>query len=245
MDKAFLRKTAVFRGMTDEELDSALVSLTASERSYLRDEVILHAGDTTGSIGLVTEGSVRIESNDIRGSRSILSDVGRGQVFAESYAVMGDEALTVDAVAGQDCRVLMLRISPGSISPAGAQGGSRGSSAGSGAGEATGWRIKLMSNLLEITARKNLVLSRRIFHTSPKSIRARVMSYLSSVSVQEGSDEFDIPFDRQELADYLNVDRTALSKELGRMRRDGLITFRKSRFRLRSQDGSHLPATHE
>ena len=87
-----------------------------------------------------------------------------------------------------------------------------------------------MSNLLTISAHKNLHLSGRSFHTSPKSIRGRVMSYLNSVSIQTGKREFDIPFDRQQLADYLNVERTALSKELGKMQKDGYFTVRKNHF---------------
>ena len=87
--------------------------------------------------------------------------------------------------------------------------------------------------MLTISMRKNLMLSGRSFHTSPKTIRGRVMAYLSSMSLQAGSDEFDIPFDRQQLADYLNVERTALSKELGRMQKEELITVRKNHFRLK------------
>ena len=81
-----------------------------------------------------------------------------------------------------------------------------------------------------ISMNKNLVLSGRIFNTSPRTIRERVLSYLSSVSLQKRSTEFDIPFDRQQLADYLNVERTALSKELGKMKKDGLISVRKNHF---------------
>ncbi|MBR2807174.1 MAG: winged helix-turn-helix domain-containing protein, partial [Oscillospiraceae bacterium] len=81
-----------------------------------------------------------------------------------------------------------------------------------------------------ISAHKNLALSGRSFHTAPKTIRGRVMSYLNTVSLQRGSREFDIPFDRQQLADYLNLERSALSKELGKMQRDGLITVRKNHF---------------
>lgn len=214
MDKDLLMNTVVFRGMTVGELDSALAALGASEREYVKDTVILQAGDVTDAMGLVLDGSVRIESIDIWGNRTILSHVGKGQVFAETYALVKDEPLLVDAVANQDCSILMLHI--GRL--------------GQGTHDAALWRLKLMSNLLTISMHKNLMLSGRSFHTSSKTIRGRVMSYLSSMSLHEGSDEFDIPFDRQQLADYLNVERTALSKELGKMQHDGLIDFRKSHF---------------
>ena len=90
----------------------------------------------------------------------------------------------------------------------------------------------LIRNLLAVTSQKNLALSRRIFHTSPKTIRGRLLSYLSAQALRENSRSFAIPFDRQQLADYLGVDRSALSAELGRMRAEGLIRFRKNEFEL-------------
>ena len=214
MNKDFLKKTVIFRGMNDDELNAALSALSSSEKKYTKDEVILHAGSITNMMGLVLEGTVRIESNDMWGNRTILSHVGEGQVFAETYAMAKDEPMLVDAVANEKCKILMLRIgSPGSCSQ-----------------DPSPWRLKLTTNILDVFMRKNLMLAGRSFHTSPKSIRGRVMAYLNSVSLQNGSDEFDIPFDRQQLADYLNIERTALSKELGKMQKDGLITTKKKHF---------------
>ena len=216
MDKNLLKATVIFRGMNDDELDSALLTLKSSEKEFIKDEVILYAGSTTNMMGLVLEGSVRIESNDMWGNRTILSHIGKGQVFAETYAMVKDETLLVDAAANENCRILMLNV--GSLDSYGQ--------------DSSMWRLKLISNILDISMQKNLMLSGRSFHTSPKSIRGRVMAYLSSVALREGSDEFDIPFDRQQLADYLNVERTALSKELGKMQQDGLISTKKRHFRL-------------
>ena len=92
------------------------------------------------------------------------------------------------------------------------------------------WMMKFLRNLLNVSAHKNLTLSGRSFHTAPKTIRGRVMSYLNAVSLRKHTSEFDIPFDRQQLSDYLNLDRSALSKELGKMQREGLITVRKNHF---------------
>ena len=94
------------------------------------------------------------------------------------------------------------------------------------------WVNKLIFNLLQISAHKNLTLSLRSFHTAPKTVRGRIMAYLNSVSLQNHSAEFDIPFNRQQMADYLSLDRTALSKELGRMRNEGVILFRKNHFKI-------------
>ena len=181
-----------------------------------KDSVILHAGDTTDRMCMVLEGSVTIESNDIWGNRTILSHIGKGQYFAETYSLLQNEPMLVDVTANEDCRILFLKI--GSLNAL--------------REDPATWKNKLTVNLLAISANKNLHLSSRSFHTSLKTIRGRVMSYLNAVALQKKSNEFDIPFDRQQLADYLNLERTALSKELGKMQKDGLIRFRKNRFKL-------------
>ena len=217
MDMGTLQKARIFRGLTAEELSSALLALRGEEKWYRKGQVLLHAGDLTEKMGLVLEGSVTIESNDAWGNRSILSHVGPMQLFAETYALLAGEPLLVDAAANEDCRVLFLRAD-GILQLT---------------EQAAPWARKLAANLLGITAMKNLHLAGRSFHTAPKTIRGRVMAYLNTVSLQKQSKDFDIPFDRQQLADYLNLERSALSKELGRMQREGLIETRKSHFRIR------------
>ena len=214
MDTGFLQKTILFKGMTEEEILSVLSSFHAQEKRYKKGQALLHAGDITEKLGLVLEGSVTIESNDAWGNRTILSHVGSAQLFAETYALLDDEPLLVDVIANEDCRILFLRV-----------GNAHNLTAIS-----TPWVFKFMENVLTISALKNLHLSGRSFHTAPKTVRGRVMAYLNTVSLQTRSREFDIPFDRQQLADYLNVDRTALSKELGRMKDAGLIKARKKHF---------------
>ena len=214
MDAQQLQKTMLFRGMTDSEIAEALQVLEAHEKHYKKGETLLIAGTITERMGLVLQGSVTIESNDAWGNRTIISHVGNGQVFAETYALLENEPMLVDVIASEDCRVLFLRSGRiqslnSSLEP---------------------WALKYISNLLTISMHKNLILSGRSFHTAPKTIRGRVMAYLNSVSLQRQSREFDIPFDRQQLADYLNLERSALSKELGKMQREGLISCRKNHF---------------
>lgn len=207
-----ISKTMLFKGMYPDEIDKALTKLTSIKKKYKKGSRILSAGKTTERMGLVLEGSVTIESNDIWGNRTILSHIGEGQFFAETYSLLPDEPLLVDVNANEDCTILFLRTAIlHSYS-------------------SENWAMKLTSNLLMISSHKNLNLSGRSFHTSPKSIRGRVMAYLNSVMLKQGTNEFDIPFDRQQLADYLNVERTALSKELAKMQDDGIIRFRKNHF---------------
>ena len=214
MDLELLQKQMLFQGMSEEELKEALSALHAREQQFRKGALIFHAGSITRHMGIVLAGSVTIESNDIWGNRTILSHVGRGQVFAESYALLENAPMLVDVTANEDCRILFLNLGNLSLFQK----------------PSTSWVIKIMNNLLGITAGKNLHLTGRSFHTAPKTVRGRILAYLNSVSLQSGSCEFDIPFDRQQLADYLNLDRTALSKELGKMQREGYFSVRKNHF---------------
>lgn len=217
MDVSKIKNTILFRGMSEKEISDALEGLRAVTKKYKKGATILHAGSVTKRMGLVLEGSVTIENNDVWGNRTIFSHVGKNQFFAETYGLLANEPMLVDVVANEDCNILFLSI--GSL--------------GRGFPDQESWTAKIMSNLLIISTQKNLTLSGRIFHTAPKTIRGRVMSYLNSVSIQKGMTEFDIPFDRQQMADYLNLDRTALSKELRKMKDDGLIDFHKNHFHLK------------
>lgn len=220
MDMRQLQQSMLFRGMTELEITKALQVLEALEKSFQKGETLLIAGTITERMGLVLEGSVTIESNDAWGNRTIISHVGQGQVFAETYALLENEPMLVDVTASEDCRVFFLRSGriqslKNILEP---------------------WALKYITNLLTISMHKNLILSGRSFHTAPKTIRGRVMAYLNSVSLQKHSREFDIPFDRQQLADYLNLERSALSKELGKMQKDKLIFCKKNHFLIRQTD---------
>lgn len=181
-------------------------------RRFEKGGVIFRTGDIIHEIGIVQAGSVNIENTDLWGSRSILSNVGRGQVFGETYAMCG-EPMMVDAVAAENSEILFLRLDILMD-------------------ENQPWYGRIMSNMLRVSVQKNLELSSRIFFTTPKTIRGRLLAYLSAMSVKCGSTTFQVPFDRQQMADYLNLDRSALSKELGKMRDEGLIEFYKNTFRL-------------
>ena len=176
------------------------------------------SGDVTPEFGVVLQGSVNIENVDVWGNVGILDNVSQGRVFAETYAFL-KTPLMVDVVAAEKCRVMFLRIAPlldGNTE--------------------TPLKRRFIANTLEMFAEKNMTLSRRIFCSSPKNIRARVMTYLSGEAKKNGSTSFSVPFDRRRMADYLNVERTALSKELSKMQSDGLIRFCKNRFELLKTD---------
>ncbi len=216
MDFIFLSKTPLFRGMTPQETETLLGCLSPSSKTFQRGSVIYHAGDIINTIGIVLSGSVSIENDDVWGNKSILDRVGSGQVFAETYACTPGVPLMITVVAVEPSEILLLDI--GHVLHV--------------CSNACGFHNKLIQNLLSIASQKNLHLSRRIFHTSSKSIRGRLLSYLSFQASQQGSLSFEIPFNRQQLADYLSVDRSAMSNELSKMQKDGLIEVRRNHFTL-------------
>ena len=216
MDFISLSKTALFRGTTPQETEKMLSCLGAEQRHFSKGEIICRTGDIVTALGMVLTGSVLIENNDLWGNTTVLDSVGPGQIFAETYACTSGEPLMVNVVAAEPVDVLFLNMD-------------RVLQVCS---HACTHHNRLIRNLLSISAQKNLNLSRKIFHTASKSIRGRLSSYLSYQAIRSGSHSFTIPFNRQQLADYLNVDRSALSNELSKMQKEGLLKVDKSRFEL-------------
>ncbi len=212
----FLFHSALFCGISDQEARTMMRCLRFYARRYQKEETIFHAGDRTECFGLVLFGSVRLENSDVLGNTFLLDRVRPGQSFAEAYACAGGVPLMIDVIAAEPSEILFLN-SKRILDPC---------------SPACACHSRLIRNLLCMTARKNLNLTRKIAHCAPKTIRERVLSYLSDQSILHGSRQFEIPFNRQQLADYLSVDRSALSKELGSMKRDGLLDFKKNRFSL-------------
>lgn len=214
MDKKFLSNTVLFRGMKPGEVESMLECLKAKTRKYKKGEVIFPVGEKTNSMGFVLSGVVSIEIDDVWGNKSIWTHVTSGHVFGETHASLPSEPMLVSAVAAENAEVLFLNI--GRLMKI--------------CQENCACHTKMIQNLLTIMAQKNLGLSRRMAHLAARSIRGRLSSYLSFESVQRGSLEFTIPYNRQQLADYLNVDRSALSNELSKMQKEGLLRTEKNYF---------------
>jgi len=220
MDYLFLSKTLLFRGISSREIERMMGCLQGVTRKYAKGETVHHAGEHISTMGLILSGSVSVESDDVWGNRSILDKIGSGHIFAENYACLPGEPLMVNIVAAEATEVLIMRTDCMFTV----------------CSHACGFHNQLIRNMLTISAHKSLSLSRRILHTSSKSIRGRLLSYLSYQATQQGSKEFDIPFNRQQLADYLSVDRSAMSNELGKMQREGLIKFDRNHFTILDMD---------
>ena len=219
MDYKFISNTRVFKGLTEEETKSALKCLKAYIKEYNKGDVIYHSGSVVDAIGLVVSGGVNIEQNDVWGNVSILDNIGAGRVFAEAYVCAKKAILMIDVVAAEPSKILFLNMNIIAET----------------CDNSCPFYMKIVQNMLSIMAEKNLNLSRKISHTTPKSIRDRLLSYLSYQAAVQGRNQFEIPFNRLQLANYLCVDRSALSNELGKMKRDGLISYEKNKFSLLNQ----------
>ena len=209
----------LFNGIREDELAEMKTVSCLREKNYGKGEYIFRMGDVTTELGIVLSGSVVVENADVWGNTGILTKVHPGGVFAETYA-LGRVPMMVSAKAMEDSRIqfLDLRVLDAFQN------------------SALDWQRKLLKNLLDISARKNIILSERMFCISSKTVRGRVLAYLSKQARLAASSSFRIPFDRQQMADYLNVDRTALSKELGKMKEEGLIDFNKNHFVIYSEE---------
>lgn len=216
MDGSFLANTALFRGATAQEITQMLDCLAAVPKRYEKGALICRAGETAQAMGLVTRGSVVVQCSDLWGNNSVLGVMGAGQLFCETYACIPGEPLMVNVTACEKSEILLLDAAR-LLTPCPSACPHHG---------------RLMQNLLQIFAQKNLGLSRRALHTTPKSIRGRVLSYLSEQAKRNGSYSFTIPFNRQQLADYLGVERSALSAALSKMRDEGLLTCAHNAFTL-------------
>ena len=215
IDCAMLARTPLFAGVAADEVSSMLACLEARHLTFRKGEAVLRTGDRVRAMGVVLSGSVIVERVDVWGTRSILSRAGAGETFAEAFACSPAGTADADVVAASDCELLLLDIDRVMRTCT----------------SACAFHARLVRNLLSVMAERNLRLARKIADISPRTIRNRVMSYLAGEAASRGTTtRLLIPYTRQQLADYLGVDRSALSHELSKMRDEGLIGFDGNRF---------------
>lgn len=217
MNTFFLANTQLFRGIREDEIAELLLCLGAYERKFQKGDVVFRAGSPVDEFGLVASGSVNIVVNLYWGNSIIFGHVGKGEVFAENYAVIPGKELLCDVIACEDTHIIFLNVKHVLTT----------------CRKGCTYHNRILQNMLRISAQKNLNISSRMIHTASKSLRERLLSYFSEQALEHGSAHFTIPFNRQQLADYLAVNRSAMSKELSKMQAEGLITYRKNEFILK------------
>lgn len=219
MDYSFLSTLKIFEGISPDEIKHLLPCLNWHVQKYKKGDFIFNAGEIIDEIGVILSGNVNVEAYDLLGNRNVFGRSSTGEVVAVSYSFTPNEPLIVNVIADSDVEMLFIDVNKTVyVCSASCQ-----------------FHSRLVSNLLNIIANSNLSLSRRSLHTSHKSIRGKLISYLSYQVIKNGANEFNIPFDREQLAGYLNVERSALSNELSKMKKEGLIDFKKNHFIIKQE----------
>jgi CRP-like cAMP-binding protein len=217
-----LKHSPLFSGISESELDSLIKCLGSAFRHYLKGESIYLAGSFVREIGVIVSGKVYIVKGDAWGNQNIIAEIRAGEMFAEAFVCGGVGVLPVSVLAAADTEVMFAdfqRIITQCSSSCVFHG-------------------ILIRNIVGILARKNIMLQGKMEHITKRTTKEKLLSYLSEQSRLHGSREFDIPFDRQGLADYLSVERSALSAEMSKLKAEGVIAYRKNRFEIRGDSYS-------
>ena len=211
-----IKNSPVFLGMSDDELKGLLECFGARIRKFEKEEMIIRQGDVISNIYLILDGEVNIEKDSYWGRRIIISRLGKNDNLALSFVGSKDVESSVDAITVKDTTVLVLRYEKCTSMCQNA---------------CTRHKV-LINNLFRILSKENIELIQKIENVSQKTIRDKLLTYLSNEAQRQHSNSFDIHFNRQDLADYLNVDRSAMSFELSKLQKEGLIEYNKNHFDL-------------
>ena len=213
-----IKNSPIFFGISEEELKDMLECFNARIKSYDDGEMIIRQGDMITNIYLVLEGNVNIEKDSYWGRRIIVSQLGVNQNIALAFVASKNIESSIDAVAVGKTKLLLLSYQKCTSMCQNV---------------CTKHKL-LINNLFEILSKENIELIQKIENISQKTIRDKLLTYLSNEAKRNKSNIFEIPFNRQDLADYLNIDRSAMSFELSKMQKDGLVKFEKNKFMLKN-----------
>lgn len=212
-----MKHSKLFHGITETEIESMMSCLSATTRSFQKGDCIFRRGERITSVAMLLEGSIHIQKEDFWGNLSILNKISEGELFGEVYACLEQNEILYDAIAVKPCTVLFLDVNRVlTVCPSACQ-----------------FHGRLIRNLLSVVASKNRLLTQKLEYMSQRTTREKLLSYLSEQSLRAGSPSFDIPFNRQQLADFLSVDRSAMSNELCKMRDEGILLFERNHFILK------------
>ena len=211
-----LMMTSLFQDVSENDLEAMLSCLGAAERKYRKNDVILLAGTKVTSVGIMVEGHAQITRDDAEGNRAILSELEKADLFAEAYVAAGSMEIPVTVIATTDCRIVWIPFSKivGMCSTA------------------CDFHRTLVQNMMRVIAMKNIMMNEKMRILSCKTTKEKLITYLSDYSERVGKNKFKIPFTRNELADFLSVDRSAMSRELSRLRDEGFLNYHKNEFEL-------------
>lgn len=211
-----LQKCPLFFNVTSESLTSLLPCLGAKVVSFDKKYTVFTEGKPAKYIGIVLSGSVQTVANDYYGNRSIIATAEASELIGETFACADVDSIPVSVVADEPCEIMFIECAR-ILTPC---------------TNACGFHSQMIFNLMKNLAKKNISFHERIEVTSKRTTRDKLLAYLMLRAKISGSNSFDIPFDRQELADYLEVDRSGLSAEIGKMKKEGIIDSNKNHFEI-------------
>jgi len=211
-----LEKCPLFDGVDSNDLSAMLACLNARVSSYQKNRVIFQEGDPAKYVGIILTGAAQIVREDYYGNRSIVARIEPAELFGESFACAGVASLPVSVTAAEDSQVMLIDCRRLTVSCT----------------SACSFHSRIIFNLLQVVATKNLLFNQKIEITSHRTTREKLMAFLLIQAKQNKSRSFTIPYDRQALADYLGVDRSAMAVEISKLRKDGIIACEKSHFEL-------------
>ncbi len=211
-----LKKTKLFAGVGDDEINSMLSCLGARLCTYKKGAYVFRQGEHINDISVLVEGNLHIQKDDYWGNRSILGQIAVGEMFGEAYVSPENSILLNDVVAIEDSAVIFFDVKRIITT----------------CPSACRFHSIVVQNMFFAISEKNRRLVQKLGHMSKRTTREKLISYLSEEAKKQNSASFTIPFNRQQLADFLSVDRSAMSNELCKMRDEGLIEFEKNCFKL-------------
>lgn len=213
------QNTLFFNGINQNEIEAMLHCLSAYVRNYKKDEYIIRFGDSVEHICLVLDGAIHIGYDDFWGNTNIVTEVSRGDFFAETLACINGGVANMNAIATLPSKVMFMNAKKIFET----------------CSSSCIFHTRLIRNILSSIAEKNMKLSEKHRHITQRSTRDKLLSYLSSESKKMQSAHFEIPFNRQQLANYLSVERSAMSNELSKMQHEGILEYEKNRFSLKEK----------
>ena len=215
-----MKKNTLFNGISNDDLQKLLQCFSSYKKTFDKDSYIFHSGDKIHEIGLIVSGGVNIIKEDFWGNRAIIAKISENEIFGEAFAFSSEKILDVSVVAYEKTEVLFLDCEKILFS----------------CNSGCSFHRTLTENIIRMISEKNIMLTRKMQHIMKKTTREKILSYLSEQASKNHSNVFKINLNRQEMADYLSVDRSALSNEFSKLKKEDVIDFNKNMFTLKYSD---------
>jgi CRP-like cAMP-binding protein len=216
-----LSASPLFAGVGAQDFETMLNCLGARVQAFERDETVYAEGDAVSEIGLVVSGRLHLMKSDIWGNNAIVTEITPPEMFAESVVCGGLGRVPVSVIAKEPSQVLFIDYKKIVTT----------------CQSSCVFHSKLIHNMIGVLARKNIMMSAKMAHITKRTTKEKLLSYLDEQARQKSSKVFDIPYNRQELADYLSVERSALSAEMSKLKAEGIIDYKKNHFDLLREVG--------